>query len=252
MRNASTESGTGVRRARGRRPVTLFTATASAAIVAGVLAAPYSGTGAAPATRPVADHPTVISVRPAVAPAPASSSQALYRRCIALVREEAGTRGETVPGDLTGRATAISDSARTVVVANRASTWACNLAPDQAVSGAGRVVIHHATASDLAVAENVRGTDGAADERDLVWGGGALPRGVTSLTYAFPDGHHETASTAGGFWVMQYLAPAWFTGLGESAQGLAPITVTLDGPGGHHVITLEWGTDTCNQISHGC
>ncbi len=83
---------------------------------------------------------------------------------------------------------------------------------------------------------------------DLSWAGGRLPQGVSSVTYAFPDGHRTNAVTDNGYWVIQDLAPYWANNL----NGLH-VTVHLDGPGGPRRVDVPLGINTvCNQQNHGC
>jgi hypothetical protein len=217
------------------------------------------------------------SPRP-VDPAPA------YARCASLVTTELAQRGESAPGRLRGRVAAITALATTVVVGDGKLTWTCNLKPDKAVSASRRVPNSTPRPDDFAVAENVTGgeppvgnalpqpqqtpsvpatsaTTGFTDRKptgtprslqELVWGGGALPPGVTSVTYAFPDGHTEAALTRNGYWVMQYLTDSPFAKEGQPVDKISPIKVRLAGPAGSRMLALTWGTDTCIQISHGC
>jgi hypothetical protein len=130
------------------------------------------------------------------------------------------------PGRLQGQVAAITGQATTVVVGDGKLTWTCNLRPDKAVSASRRVPSSRPRPGDFAVADNLIGggpppanalpqpqlTAGATasivpsivppeSPQELVWGGGALPRGVTSVTYTFPDGHIEAALTRNGYWV---------------------------------------------------
>jgi hypothetical protein len=181
------------------------------------------------------------------------------------------------PGRLQGQVAAITGQATTVVVGDGKLTWTCNLRPDKAVSASRRVPSSRPRPGDFAVADNLiwggpppanalpqpQLTAGATasivpsivppeSPQELVWGGGALPRGVTSVTYTFPDGHIEAALTRNGYWVMQYLANSPFTQEGQPVDEISPIKVRLSGPAGSRTLALTWGTDTCNQISHGC
>lgn len=80
--------------------------------------------------------------------------------------------------------------------------------------------------------------------------GGALPDGVTAISYAFPDGHTEQAEITGGMWSMVYLPTS-----GPLTKGRLPsepVTVSVTADGHRQSWDLEWGTDTCAQINHGC
>ena len=68
--------------------------------------------------------------------------------------------------------------------------------------------------------------------------GGALPEGVSSITYAFPDGHQKRATIKDGFWVMQYFSEDPFVEPGTPLGD--PIEVIVDGSGGRHELTMDW------------
>ena len=93
----------------------------------------------------------------------------------------------------------------------------------------------------------------AISENHLMQGGsqyfaaGRVFPGAGPITYHFPDGHDERATTRNGLWVMNYVLTQGKLGRGDS-RGLDPITVTVDG----QTFTLEWGLGTCAQTNHGC
>jgi hypothetical protein len=74
--------------------------------------------------------------------------------------------------------------------------------------------------------------------------------GVEAIAYDFPDGHVEQAVVGrNGLWSMTYLTE-------EPLSTTQPVHVTVDyteaGGGGSETFTLQWGTDTCAQLNHGC
>ena len=159
----------------------------------------------------------------------------------------------------------INGRGTTVVVADNNSSWACNLAPDTAVSDPGRLDFEPVdlTASDFAIASG-QGPD------PFYWGGGRVPIGIRSVTFSLPDGGSQAALIESGYWVMQYFPQnPW-----ESEDEDHKITVKLAGVryvdpyGGfweeirsrsrrgvlveEREFSLEWLRDTCNQRLHGC
>jgi hypothetical protein len=175
-----------------------------------------------------------------------------YARCAKEVRTTVLERGGPAIGGLRGRVATITGKGATVVVSDGRWAFACNVKPDLAVSAPGTVPVRTPQPKDFAVADNATGNVRRGDPGEMVWGGGALPRDVTSVTFVFPDKHRETALTGGGFWVMQYFARAPFTKPNQSVDQIRPITVQLDGPAGRRTLTLPWGQGTCNQGTHGC
>jgi hypothetical protein len=172
-------------------------------------------------------------------------------RFFASCAKEATTRG-AAHGKLRGLVVASTGKGTTAVVGDGKSTWACNLEPDRAVSGPGRVSITRPRPSDFAVAHNVTSNVLPGDPGEMAWGGGALPKGVTSVAFIFPDGHKEPAITKNGYWVMQYFAETPFAKPEQSIEQVDRIIVRLAGPSGRRTLKLSWGTDTCNQVVHGC
>jgi hypothetical protein len=175
---------------------------------------------------------------------PVTNPSQAYRSCIKLIRES----GRAIQG-LAGKLSIDNGKGITVVVSNRTDAYTCNIKPDSALSPE-RPLDPAVSPETFAVAHNVTRNFIPNDPGDTVWGGGALPDGVTSITYTFPDGHHEQATVKDGFWAMQYFSPKAFTD-GNYLE-LDPIKVTLDGPGGQRTVTLSWSDHTCNQVSHGC
>ena len=81
---------------------------------------------------------------------------------------------------------------------------------------------------------------------------GRVSSAVSSISYAFPDGHVEEARPADdGYWSVVYL-PEDGPLAGGDLRNVDPIEVTVRADGAAQTYTLEWGTDTCAQINHGC
>ncbi len=83
------------------------------------------------------------------------------------------------------------------------------------------------------------------------WSAGRLPAGVTKISYAFPDDVTTNAVIKGKYWLMQHqVAVPWTAGMAPTTQ----IKVKLYGANGQQLrdFLLNWGEDTCAQITHGC
>jgi hypothetical protein len=244
---------------RWRRAVLpLLSAAFAAAIAIGVLAVRNLADGqdrnVTSEAEALAAPPTTNNPRLSPPPSPTlvDDPTRAYARCASEVRSEAQLRGDPSPSDLTGRAAAISARGITVVVSNATLEWTCNLKPDLAVSAPAKISIGRPVPQDFALAHNVTQNVLPGDPGEMVWGGGALPQGVTSVTFAFPDGHQEPAITQDGYWVMQYFSEAMFAAKGQSIEEISPIIVRLTGPAGSQTLTLNWRSDNCDQVSHGC
>jgi len=87
---------------------------------------------------------------------------------------------------------------------------------------------------------------------DYYWAAGLVPKGVGRIEYTLPDGETEAARINGPYWLMQHsFDKPWKEG---TDTNLPRITVTLRRSDGSVIRTfkLEWGTQTCAAISHGC
>jgi hypothetical protein len=167
-----------------------------------------------------------------------------YQECIDLV-------GGRTTDEPTGKLAIDNGKGTTVVIADSTDSYTCNIKPDHALSNP-LPLNPEAVVGSFAVADNATGNALPNDPGEMVWGGGALPEGVSEVTYTFPDGHREAAVVQDGFWAVQYFSPKSFTKPGQSVFDIDPITVALDGSGGPQTLTLKWGAHTCNQVTHGC
>ncbi|MGI8612612.1 MAG: hypothetical protein ACR2KL_01480 [Nocardioidaceae bacterium] len=209
----------------------------------------YAPPGTAPPTRPVAPTRPRQLVAPPVAPQTVSSPAEAYQQCFAQVRGRAG--GGEPTGHLRGRVLASAPDATTVVVSDGVHAWACNVAPDRAVSRpVADAAPQSVDASTFAFALNAASNYGAG-RGDLAWAGGVLPPGATALTFTFPDGHVEPAVVSDGYWVVQYLSTTSWSG---NLNTTGPVLVEIaDGTGGSSTVRVPLGAQTvCNQVSHGC
>jgi hypothetical protein len=86
--------------------------------------------------------------------------------------------------------------------------------------------------------------------------GGIVPsglEGVFDVSYTFPDGHTQQATTSTddqgrAWWLMVY---RYDDGGGNEMQK-PPIEVTVSYSGVQKHYSLAWATDTCAQANHGC
>jgi hypothetical protein len=96
----------------------------------------------------------------------------------------------------------------------------------------------------------------AGKDYEYYWAAGRLPAGVKTVRYGFPDGRTMDAVVTGKYWLMHYWSPSTADdGGGGSTPGQpAKIRVRLLAANGSVVndFRLEWGAQTCAQISHGC
>lgn len=84
--------------------------------------------------------------------------------------------------------------------------------------------------------------------------GGALPDDlVQAISYEFPDGHVEQAVVEDGMWAMAYFATEKPMGDDGRVPTNAETTVTVDyADGSQQEFVLEYPTDFCAQVNHGC
>jgi hypothetical protein len=167
-------------------------------------------------------------------------------RCVVDVKRTEPGRVWPKSGGLKPRLVLHSTHGDLVVVADQKYAWVCRLRTIDGVLAPVRAVPEHAVATDFSVSD----LDRSDSPGELVWSGGALPKGVTAVTYRFPDGHQESAVTRDGYWVMEYASDTRMSVQpGRQSDGL-PMTVTLTGPGRRQTLTVQWG-DNCIRGRHG-
>ena len=105
-----------------------------------------------------------------------------------------------------------------------------------------------ATADTFAVANNLIPIKDK--QYDYFWAAGRLPKGITKITYAFPDDTGTDAVIKGSYWLMQHQNKVPWT---EGAVPTTRVKVTLSTAAGPvKSFDLTWGVQTCAQITHGC
>ena len=100
----------------------------------------------------------------------------------------------------------------------------------------------------FAVANNT--VDTVDGQLDYFWAAGLLPDGVATVRYSFADGETVDAEINNGFWLMRHVSsiPPGAHDLGDRVR-----VQLLSATGGVlNDVRLNWGTQTCAQISHGC
>jgi hypothetical protein len=227
----------------------------------------------APATPSLATPKTPVAVPPSQIPAeagrtPAPSKPVLQKpavkeppadpvaACKTWLKDAAGARGEPAPGPNAKVAARLDGAPGTVLILADSKYWAgCDTA--FARNGSQGSIRQPAAitkpapgdAEAFTVANNLISVKGK--QYEYYWSAGQLPSGVASIAYTFPDGQTTDAVIKGDYWVMQHQsATPWKEGSPEGPQ----IQVVLYGVSGQPMrnFLLNWGEDTCAQISHGC
>jgi hypothetical protein len=213
-------------------------------------------------TDPGSSSPSSRSSAPPKAPAPTQA----YELCGQQARAAASEGNYPAPrGKLKGKVAVDNPQGTTVVVTDDKWTWACNVFPDLAVSLPGRAAYRDPGPDDFAIASSCTNcpeisvedppappglrtpTPGVPPPRFVYWGGGNLPLGYTSVTFAFPDGNIEKAVTSNGSWVLQYFPERDFD---WNDKRIRVVVRSSDSSAGFE---LEWGDHTCNNMAaHGC
>lgn len=204
-------------------------------IVAAVVVVPLARRpdAAAPDTRSSTSTPSTVVTRAAHVANDVES----YASCIKQVKAWRIGGPYPKPDRLQPRMLVRTQHSELVVVSNQKYTWACRL---QTVDGVLRPVLtapDRAVATDFAVSDDSR-SDSAGE---LVWSAGSLPKGVTAVTYRFPDGHRESAITKNGYWVMEYVSDTTISVRPGGRVDGYPMVVTLAGPGLRKQLTVKWG-----------
>ena len=87
--------------------------------------------------------------------------------------------------------------------------------------------------------------------------GGALPEGVESITYTFPDGHVEKATLRDGMWAVAYFATEPPMDGSQRVRGSATVEVvrsdaSVSGGSSGQGYNLPYPQFFCSQTNHGC
>ncbi|MFI7060342.1 hypothetical protein ACIBL3_05115 [Kribbella sp. NPDC050124] len=159
------------------------------------------------------------------------------------------SNGEPAPGPAAKQRGTLGNSL--IVVADSNYWMACDTTFRTTPSARRPAKLQRPAVQDndaFAVANNVIET--AAGQRDYFWAAGMLPAGVATVRYSFVDGAVVDAKVSNGFWMMRHVStlPPGAHDLGDRVrvQLLSPTGAVLND------VRLNWGTQTCAQISHGC
>jgi hypothetical protein len=190
--------------------------------------------------------------KPAVKEPPSDAVAA----CETWLKDAAGARGEPAPGPNAKVVARLDGAPGTVLILADSKYWAgCDTAfARNGSQGSIRQPAKIAKpapgdAEAFTVANNLISVKGK--QYEYYWSAGQLPSGVASIAYTFPDGQTTDAVIKGNYWVMQHqTATPWKEGSPEGPQ----IQVALYGVNGQPMrnFLLNWGEDTCAQVSHGC
>ena len=180
---------------------------------------------------------------------PESTTTTVLPPTMASCLKEAGAVSEQAPG--VGAKQRGSLDGRLIVVADSDYWVACDntFRPTPTVRSPDRLEKPKIQDNDaFAVAGNT--IDTAAGQRDFYWAAGMLPSGVATVRYTFADGSVVNAKVSNGFWMMRHVSTVASTAPSPANR----IRVQLLSPTGGvaNDIRLNWGTQTCAQISHGC
>ena len=225
----------------------------------------------APATSSVPAMPKVTpapSDSPRIAQTPVPSSKVVVSKPkpqeqqppadpVAACKQWLKDTGEGKPGSRAKAVARLDGTPGTVLILADSNYWAgCDTAYVRTGGGQGSIrqptknaIPAPGDAEAFTVANNLIPINGK--QYEYYWAAGQLPSGVTKISYAFPDGRTTNAVIQGKYWLMQHqTATPW-------KDGTAPTTlikVTLYGANGQPLrdFLLNWGEDTCAQITHGC
>ncbi|GAB3814677.1 hypothetical protein [Kribbella italica] len=209
---------------------------------------------ATPSTVPGQGH-TVTRIRPSAPPRP--KEYPLPKDAVAACKALLAGADQNHPGRTAKPVARLDGGPGSIVVLADASHWAaCDTAyarHNEKGSLRAPARIAKPSARDtaaFAVAANIVPRNGK--DYQYYWAAGLVPRGVAKIAYTFPDGTTEKAVVQGNYWLVQHQdARPWTPG---SDAGAKEIAVKLTAANGSVVrtFTLDWGTHTCAQITHGC
>jgi hypothetical protein len=163
--------------------------------------------------------------------------------------QEAAATGDPGPGSAAKQLASLDG--RLIVVADSKYWMACDTTVRPTPTARKPAKLMKPSVQDsnaFAVANNEIET--AAGRRDFFWAAGMLPDGVATVRYSFVDGAVVDAEVSNGFWMMRHVStvPPGVEDLGSRVrvQLLSRTGAVLND------VRLNWGTQTCAQISHGC
>ena len=188
-----------------------------------------------------------------VAPAEPPKEQPLPKDAVKACKELLAGAAEK-PGRSAKVAARLDGAPGTVLVLADSNYWtACDTAYARQ-NGAGslrqpaRIATPAASSDTFAVANNIIPMQGK--DYEYYWAAGVLHKGVTGITYTFPDGAKANAVVKGKYWLMQHRsANPWVQGDADRPQIKVALSRT-DGSTKNFLLT--WGEQTCAQITHGC
>jgi hypothetical protein len=239
--------------AQRRRKVRGF-ATAAAAVlaVAGIATGGVLGRSLADGPEPA--DPALTTATPSSTPLPSAKQTVTPGRTAAPLTPAAclaEISGHQGPGTSATQQSVLDDAlGKTVVLADSKYWVVCDNTTGGQVSARAPERLQRPSAQDhdaFAVATEV--LDRPEGQREFFWAGGMLPSGVATVRYTFPDGKSVDSAVAGSFWLLRHLSTA--PPAGPSAKQIRVRLLSA----GNAVLAdfrLDWGTQTCAQISHGC
>ncbi|TCC52603.1 hypothetical protein E0H75_02240 [Kribbella capetownensis] len=208
--------------------------------LAGVTPRPPAALPSAQSSAPVP------SANPNVPETPGTSAQLTVASC------RTAADGEPGPGAAAKlRGTASDEAGKTIVIADSRYWMACDSTYGAEVSARKPATLKKPGVQDnnaFAVANNT--VDTVDGQLDYFWAAGLVPDGVATVRYSFADGETVDAEISNGFWLMRHVAgiPPGAHDLGDRVR-----VQLLSATGGVlNDVRLNWGTQTCAQISHGC
>lgn len=180
---------------------------------------------------------------------PEGTSSTATPPTVASCRQEAAASGVPAPGPAATQRGSLDG--RLIIVADSNYWMACDSTFRTTPSARKPAKLTRPGIQDnnaFAVAGNT--IDTTAGQRDFFWAAGMLPVGVATVRYSFVDGDVVDAEVSNGFWMMRHVStvPPGAHDLGDRirVQLLSPSGAVLND------VRLNWGTQTCAQISHGC
>jgi hypothetical protein len=240
--------------AHRRKTRTFATAAVAVIAVAGVATGGILGRTLADAPEPA--DPALTTATPSSTPVPSAKQTVTPGRTAsnttpltpaACLAELNGQQG---PGTKATQQSMLDDAlGKTVVLADSRYWVVCDNSGGQVSARAPQRLKRPGVQESDAFAVATEVLDRPDGQREFFWAGGMLPSGVATVRYTFPDGKSVDAAVAGSFWLLRHLSTA--PPAGPSAKQIRVRLLS----GANAVLAdfrLDWGTQTCAQISHGC